>query len=47
MNMPNDWPVVLVVEDDVAMNELERELLALHGFRTAAAYSGKQAVDLC
>jgi CheY-like chemotaxis protein len=47
MDMPNDWPVVLVVEDDVAMNELERELLALHGFRTAAAYTGTQALEMC
>jgi two-component system, OmpR family, response regulator len=47
MNTPNDRPVVLVVEDDVAMNELERELLAVHGFRTAAAYTGKEALDVC
>lgn len=47
MNLPNDRPLVLVVEDDVAMNELECELLALHGFRTAAAYTGTQAVQVC
>jgi two-component system, OmpR family, response regulator ResD len=40
-------PTVLVVEDDEEMNELERELLAVHGFASLAAYTGRQAVDMC
>lgn len=44
MNSSN--PVVMVVEDDAEMNELERELLAVHGFDTLSAYSGAEAVEL-
>lgn len=39
-------PVVLVVEDDPEMNELQRELLAVHGLDSLAAYSGREALDL-
>ena len=45
--MRGDECVVLVVEDDVEMNELEREFLAIHGFRTISAYTGTEAVDAC
>ena len=41
-----DAPVILVVEDDVEMNELQRELLAIHGIDSLPAYSGKEAVEL-
>lgn len=37
-------PVVLVVEDDVLMNELERELLSLHGMDAVAAHTGAEAI---
>jgi DNA-binding response OmpR family regulator len=40
-------PTVLVVEDDEELNELERELLAIHGFESIPAYTGVQAVELC
>jgi len=40
-------PTVLVVEDDEELNELERELLAIHGFESIPAYTGAQAVELC
>lgn len=40
-------PVILVVEDDVEMNELQRELLSLHGMDSVPAYSGLQALDAC
>ncbi len=40
-------PTILVVEDDEEMNELERELLAVHGFASVPAYDGRQAVELC
>jgi DNA-binding response OmpR family regulator len=39
-----DRPVVMVVEDDVEMNELERELLAVHGLDGVAAYTGAEAL---
>jgi len=42
--MSHDPPVVLVVEDDVEMNELEQELLNLHGFQTVGAYTGDEAL---
>ena len=37
-------PIVLVVEDDRDMNELERELLEVHGLASIAAYTGTEAV---
>ncbi|MFP4054272.1 MAG: response regulator transcription factor [Phycisphaerae bacterium] len=39
-------PTVLVVEDDVEMNELERELLDIHGMEAMAAYSGTEALEV-
>ncbi len=39
-------PVVLVVEDDTEMNELQRELLAIHGMESVPAYSGIEAIEL-
>lgn len=36
----------MVVEDDVEMNELQRELLGLHGLDTVAAYSGAEALEV-
>lgn len=41
----NGRPVIMVVEDDVEMNQLERELLGLHGMDSVAAYTGTQAVE--
>jgi len=41
-----DRPVVLVVEDDVEMNQLQRELLDLHGLASVPAYSGTEALEL-
>ncbi len=41
-----DRPVVLVVEDDVEMNELQRELLCVHGMDSLAAYDGCEALDI-
>lgn len=41
-----DKPLIMVVEDDVEMNELQRELLALHGMDSVPAYSGTQALDI-
>ncbi|MDP6636467.1 MAG: response regulator [Phycisphaerae bacterium] len=40
-------PVVLVVEDDHEMNQLQCELLDVHGFDSRAAYTGAQAIELC
>src|SRR5690554_7045432 len=40
-------PIVMVVEDDVEMNELQRELLAVHGLDTVAAYTGTEALEVC
>src|ERR1017187_6239823 len=39
-------PLVLVVEDDVELNQLERELLDVHGLDSLAAYTGPQAVEV-
>jgi two-component system alkaline phosphatase synthesis response regulator PhoP len=39
-------PLILVVEDDMEMNELQRELLALHGMESLPAYTGSQALEL-
>ena len=41
-----DRPVVLVVEDDKEMNQLECELLQIHGMETVQAYSGTEAIDV-
>lgn len=41
-----DRPVVMVVEDDVEMNELERELLDAYGLASVAAYTGTEALDI-
>jgi DNA-binding response OmpR family regulator len=38
-------PVVLVVEDDVEMNELQREFLAVNGLDSVAAYTGREALE--
>ncbi len=38
--------LVMVVEDDVEMNELQRELLGLHGLETVAAYTGAEALEV-
>ncbi len=45
--MSEHRPLVLVVEDDVAMNELQQELLSLNGFQTLGAYTGVEALALC
>lgn len=37
---------ILVVEDDAEMNELLRELLAVHGLESVPAYSGTEALDV-
>ena len=42
----SDRPLVMVVEDDREMNELECELLQIHGMSTISAYDGAEAVDL-
>jgi DNA-binding response OmpR family regulator len=42
----NSRPVVMVVEDDAAMNELERDLLSVHGLDSVAAYTGPQAIEV-
>ena len=39
-------PLILVVEDDAEMNELQRELLAIHGMESIPAYSGIEALEL-
>jgi DNA-binding response OmpR family regulator len=39
-------PVVLVVEDDLEMNDLERELLAVNGFDSVAAHTGREALEV-
>jgi len=39
-------PIVMVVEDDVEMNDLQRELLDVHGMGAVAAYTGAEALDL-
>lgn len=41
----NDRPTVVVVEDDVEMNALERELLGVHGLGTVPAYTGAEAIE--
>lgn len=44
--MVSENPVILVVEDDAEMNELQRELLALHGMDSVPAYNGREAVEM-
>jgi len=39
-------PIVMVVEDDSEMNELQRELLEVHGLEGVAAYTGAEALSL-
>ena len=39
-------PVVMVVEDDVEMNQLERELLDVYGLDSVPAYTGNEALDV-
>lgn len=36
----------MVVEDDAEMNELLRELLAIHGMESVPAYSGIEALEI-
>lgn len=36
----------MVVEDDVEMNELQRELLAIHGIDSVPAYTGTEALEV-
>ena len=38
--------VILVVEDDAEMNDLQRELLGIHGMDSIPAYSGTEALRL-
>lgn len=38
---------ILVVEDDRELNELQRDLLGVHGMETVAAYSGTEALEAC
>jgi len=40
-------PIVMIIEDDVEMNHLERELLAVHGLDSVPAYTGQEALDAC
>lgn len=40
-------PLVMIVEDDEEMNQLERELLAVHGLDSVPAYTGKEALEIC
>ena len=42
----SDRPLVMVVEDDREMNELECELLQIHGMATVSAFDGAEAVDM-
>ena len=42
----SDRPKVMVVEDDEEMNELQCELLGIHGLDTVPAYTGAQAVEM-
>ena len=46
-NHMSERPVVLVVEDDTEMNQLQCELLDVHGFDSLAAYTGAEALELC
>ena len=44
--MTDRTPVILVVEDDAEMNELECELLGVHGLESVAAFTGAEALDV-
>ncbi len=39
-------PVVMVVEDDVEMNELQCELLDVHGLEAVSAFTGTEALEV-
>jgi DNA-binding response OmpR family regulator len=39
-------PVIMVVEDDMEMNELERDLLDVYGLDSVPAYTGTQALEV-
>ena len=39
-------PLVMVVEDDSEMNELQRELLDVHGLEGVPAYTGTEALEV-
>ena len=41
-----DRHVVMVVEDDVEMNELQQEMLAVHGMDAIPAYTGREALEI-
>ena len=41
-----DRPVVMVVEDDSEMNDLQRELLDVHGMASVPAYTGREALEV-
>jgi len=43
----NNPPVVMIVEDDREMNQLQQELLAVHGLDSVAAYDGAEALEVC
>jgi DNA-binding response OmpR family regulator len=40
-------PLVVVVEDDEEMNQLQQELLAVHGLDAVAAHTGAEALEVC
>jgi DNA-binding response OmpR family regulator len=40
-----DRPLVLVVEDEIELNDLERQLLALYGLDSVPAYTGTEALN--
>jgi DNA-binding response OmpR family regulator len=44
--MGKENPLILVVEDDMEMNQLQRELLAIHGMDSVPAYSGTEALAI-
>jgi len=39
-------PVIMVVEDDVEMNQLEREMLDVYGLDSVPAYTGNEALEV-
>ncbi len=41
-----DYHVVMVVEDDREMNQLQCDLLAVHGLQSVAAFSGTEALEV-
>ena len=44
-NPSNSKPLILVVEDDLEMNQLQCELLAIYDMDSFPAYSGAEAVE--